>query len=286
MGEPMDQQAKAQLKAELKAEIRKELEGEIQEAVEDEVQEELAENSVFFSKFKGTFIAFLAIIMALGQYSEALALIKDGIDTIQSEFTHEIEYETLSKIHVGNTLDYMESLLGSAQVSKSINKDIDASYFYNSKYLLTLFSKDQRVIAFTVLPLVADFQPELMQASQIQWTLGSANFKSFPANPQTYVIDHAKTASYYLESLDKGRTGLFVQTYLGKVSYSAESESAQLVKLYQKEVHGTDEEILKVQKQLRETETPNFYGEGELGLELIEKSILTGAEFNSYFGQL
>ncbi len=266
--------------------IKADLREELQETIEEEVQEEIAENQAVLSKFKGVFIAILAIIMALGQYSEAVSLIGDGIATLQSEFTHDIEYETLSKIHVGNTIDYVESLLGSAQVSKSINTEVNANYFYDDKYLLTLFSKDARVTAFTILPLESDFHPEVIQTSQHKWLLGTANFASFPANPQTYVINHAKTASYYLESLDKGRTGLFVQSYLGKVSYTVESESSQIAEFYQKEVHGTDEEILALQDQLRQTEEPNFYGEGELGLELIEKSILTGAEFNSYFGQL
>jgi len=278
----MEDSSKEQLRNELKEEISK----DIQKRIEEEVQEELEESKPVFSKFKGTFIAFLAIIMALGQYSEAVSLIRDGIDTIQSEFTNDIEYDTLSKIHVGNTAPYMESLLGSAQVSRSINAEINANYYYHDKYLLTLFFKEDRVIAFTFLPLVDDFYPAVVRSDKHSWKLGKGNFMDFPANPKTYIIDHAKTASYYLESLEKGRTGLFVNSYLGKVTYTAASESSQIAALYKEEVHGEDNVILKLQTQLRKTEIPNFYGEGELGLELIEKSILTGAEFNSYFGQL
>jgi hypothetical protein len=278
----MEGPSREQLKSELKEEISK----DIQKKIEEEVQEELEESKPVFSKFKGTFIAFLAIIMALGQYSEAVSLIRDGIDTIQSEFTNEIEYDILSKIHVGNTAPYMESLLGSAQVSRSINAEVNANYYYDDKYLLTLFFKESRVIAFTFLPLVDDFYPAVVSSDKNSWQLGQGNFMDFPANPKTYIIDHAKTASYYLESLKKGRTGLFVNSYLGKVTYTAASEPSQIAALYKEEVYGEDKVILKLQTQLRKTEIPNFYGEGELSLELIEKSILTGAEFNSYFGQL
>ncbi|WP_197469912.1 hypothetical protein, partial [Oleiphilus sp. HI0117] len=69
------------------------------------------------------------------------------------------------------------------------------------------------------------------------------------------------------------------------VSYTVRSESPLLVAFYNQEVHGSDQEVLESQTQLRNSEMPNFYGEGEIGLELIEKSILTGAEFSSYFGQ-
>jgi len=270
------------------------IKSELEDTIESEMKEEIKENRLnsfisgqfFFSKFKGSFITFLAIIIALGEYSEAVALINDGTKTIQSEFTNDLEYDVISKIHVGNTVSYMESILGNPQVSRMINEDVNANYFYDDKYLLTLFYKNTRIVAFTVLPLVEDFHPEVTKTASSQWILGKANFLSFPANPQSYTVDHATTASYYLESFDKGRTGFFVQSYLGKVSYTIESVSTQIVELYNTDVHGIDREVLKLQTKLRQTEIPNFYGEGELGLELIEKSILTGAEFNSYFGLL
>ncbi|MBV1881218.1 MAG: hypothetical protein KUG82_06270 [Pseudomonadales bacterium] len=280
----------------IKSQLRQELREELQDTIEEEIQEELEEaqavlkkktaSQFIFSISKGSFFAVVAVIMALGQYSEAVVLISDSVATVRSIFTNDIEYELISKIHVGNTESYMESLLGSPQVSKSIDNEITANYFFNKKYLLTLFIKESRVTAFTILPLKADFQPETIQTVEGAKALGEANFIAYPGNPQLYVLNHAKTASYYLESLDKGRTGLFVQSYLGLMSYSVDAESINLAALYKAEVHGTEQEILKLQTQFRESEFPNFYGEGELNLELIEKSILTGAELSSYFGQL
>lgn len=282
----MEEQQRIKIKQELKEELSKELQNTIEDEVEEEVKEQhMFGGSLFFSKFKGSFLTFLAIIIALGEYSEAVTVLGDTVETIRSEFTNDIEYETISKIHVGNTVPYMEELLGSPQVSRAINQDINANYYYDEKFLLTLFIDDERVTAFTVLPLLEDFHPEVATTTKGPWNLGEAAFTSFPANPQTYVIDHAKTASYYLENLDRGRAGLFVNTYLGKVSYTVRSESPLLVAFYNQEVHGSDQEVLESQTQLRNSEMPNFYGEGEIGLELIEKSILTGAEFSSYFGQ-
>ena len=283
----MDNQQKAKIKQELKEELSKELQGTIEGEVEEEINEQnILTGNPLFSRFKGSFLTFLAIIIALGEYSEAVTVIGDSIETVRSEFTNDIEYETISKIHVGNTVPYMEELLGSPQVSRAVGKGLVANYYYDEKFLLTLFIHSERVTAFTVLPLLEGFKPEVAATSKGPWNLAEASFSSFPANPQTYVIDHAKTASYYLESLDRGRAGLFVQSYLGKVSYSVQSESPLLVAFYNKDVHGSDKEVLESQTQLREAEQPNFYGEGEIALDLIEKSILTGAEFSSYFGQL
>ena len=58
------------------------------------------------------------------------------------------------------------------------------------------------------------------------------------------------------------------------------------MELYEKEVHGSDEEIAALQNKLRGKTRPNLFGQGRVKLALIEKSLLTAAEFESYFGSL
>jgi len=288
----MDEQQLKQMKNELKQELSAELDRKVEDEVQEESEEQLQEvmkSTLFLNRFKGGFITFLAIIIALGEYSEAVSVIADTVDTVRSEFTHDVEYETLSRIHVGNTADYISDLMGSPQVSRSIAEGIDANYYYSEKFLLTLFFSQDRVTAYTLLPLLSDFNLEVSDHTRNEdkpWLLGLETFSTFPANPQTYLIDHSKTASYYLEGLDTGRSGLFLKGYLGKLSYTEASSSEEIAALYKLEVHGTDSEIAKQQALLREKETPNFFGLGEIDVSLIEKSILSGAQISNYFGHL
>lgn len=237
-----------------------------------------------YEKTKTFFFGLFALTIALGSYSEAIALIGDGWDSVKSQFTHEVEYETLAKIHVGNTVVYAENLIGSPQVSRDIAEGVVANYFYNDKFLLTLFYQNDRIAAYTVLPLMPDFQPRIYAAEKKSLHLGQFNYAQFPGNATHYLIDHSKTASYYLERLELGRAGLFVNSYLANVEYRNTQQSELIPALYEKEVHGTDDEIIASQGGLRNSLVPNLYGEGELGIEYIEKSLLTDAQFNAYFG--
>jgi len=284
----MEKEIKTKLKAELLEELSEQINDKVEAEVEEEVSEELAERSRYaesLDRFKVYFIGIAATIMALGQFSEAVTLIEDGVDSLRSRFTNTVEYGVLSNIHVGNTEAYIEDLIGNAQVSRAIDDEIVADYHYNNKFLLTIFNKDKRVIAYTVIPLVDDFHWEVSNTDEIEWTLQVSTYSEFPANPKLYAVDHSKTASYYIESLDTGRTGLFVNSYLGNVSIGDRSQSMSVIALYNKEVTGTDEEIFTAQTKLRESTSPNLFGAGKLDLELIQKSILTGAEFSSYFGR-
>jgi hypothetical protein len=284
-----DESAK-KLKAEILQDLAKVVEDQIEKEVEEEVEEHVANSTARFShglqKFKVSFIAVAATIMALGQFSEAVTLIEVGIDWLRSKVTHTVEYEMLSQVHVGNTQSYIEDIFGNPQVSRAVNDTVVANYYHDEKYLLTVFIGDERVVAYIMIPLLDDFEPLIHDGGSFQWRLGKSNYTTFPANPQLYIVDHSKTVSYYLEGLDTGRTGLFVQNYLGKVSLGASAPSEMLVELYDVEVNGTDEEVLKAQNHLRESTQPNLFGRGTLSIEEIQKSILTGAEFTSYFGQI
>lgn len=269
---------------ELKSELMRELSDDIAEQIEEEVDEEVRER-VQFSRFKSSFIAVAAAIMALGQFSEAVTLIEDGVNSLRSRFTNTVEYDLLSHIHVSNTEAYLSELVGEPQVSRKINDDIVANYYHTEKFLLTVFIEDSRVAAYYYVPLEEDFNPTVAEYAEGDWDLMVNTYAQFPANPKEYLVDHSKTTSYYLESLDSGSAGLFLNNYLGNVSINSMQGSQLLIKLYGEEVNGSDESILQTQTELREQAQPNFFGRGTLPIELIQNSILTGAEFSSFFGQ-
>ncbi|MCP5160780.1 MAG: hypothetical protein H6999_07985 [Hahellaceae bacterium] len=240
--------------------------------------------SLGYEKTKTVIFGVLALTVALGQYSEAVALIGDGINAVRSSFTHDIEYEMLGNVHVGNTQAYIENLAGTPQVSRVIADGLVANYFYNEKFLLTVFFKDERVTAYSLLPLVEDFEPKLGSTGNNELALGRFTYAQFPANATQYMVDHSKTVSYYLENLESGRAGLFVNQYLGNLVYGKGEHSDLVGTFYDQEVRGDEEKQMATQQRIRTEMTPNFYGEGEIGVEFIEKSLLTEAEFRSYFG--
>lgn len=243
-------------------------------------------HSAKYDKVKTVLLGFLALVIALGEYTEAVSLINEARENILIQFTNDLEYETLDKIHVGNTVAYIEDLVGSPQVSRAIDDNTVANYFYHEKFFLTLFYREERIAAYLVVPLKDDFQLPVLETENESLELSDFTYSDYPANPTHYVIDHSKTSSYYMEVLDSGRSGLFVNTYLGNVTYGIDEHPTVIADLYEKEVHASDEEIATLQTKLRSNTRPNFFGQGLVELELIEKSLLTAAEFESYFRTL
>lgn len=275
------------LKQEIKDELSIEIERQIEEEVEEEISEEIQQHiqaKLAIGRFRNGIITVAATVIALGQFSEAVTLIEDGVNWARSKVTHSVEYTLLEQIHVGNTKAYIEELIGSPQISRTIEEGLTANYFHDEKFLLTIFFSESRVSGFTITPLQEDFTPQIKGKDESIWELQNFNYADFPANPQMYLIDHSKTASYYIESLDTGRAGLFFKTYLGNVSLRNDEPLTELIDLYQKDVYASDQEVAEAQSSLRVSAQPNFYGLGTLSLEQIQKSMLTSAEFSNYFG--
>jgi len=249
----------------------------------EEIDENLSRRMPYVSRFRDYFIAIGVAVMTLGQFSEAVTLIEDGYGWISSKVTHSVEYDLLKNVHVGNTHDYIEALLGSAQVSRSVDDGVVANYYCNNKYLLTVFLQEERVVAYTYIPLIADFKPTISLNDGQDWLLQDQTFSSFPASPATYVVDHSKTISYYLENLDGGRSGIINQNYLGKVALGNTEQPQLLVDLNKQDISGSDVDVLELQTKFRDSIRPNLYGSGTLTLALIQKSLLTSAEFSNYF---
>lgn len=86
-----------------------------------------------------------------------------------------------------------------------------------------------------------------------------------------------------MEQLDSGYSGLLTKGFLGNIGYGVNAHPAEIVRLYEQQVYGSETEIVPELKTLRATVRPNFYGEGDLTLLMVEKSLMTPAEFAAYF---
>lgn len=227
-------------------------------------------------KLQGWGLFMMGLIVTLGEWSEAIDLITLGVETTRSQFTNSVEYERLDHLHVGNSVQYVEGIIGSPEVIRNIDEGLTANYFFDRKYLLTLFYKEGRVTALTILARREDFHYTFGDDHQLL----TEPFSNFP-RPKSYSVDHANTGSYYVESLSLGRVGMFLTQFLGIVDYGGK-ESSEIPRLYDAEVRGETRQIENRLKALRTNQVPNFYGEGELPLAALQKSLLTPVEFNYY----
>ena len=222
--------------------------------------------------------------IALGNFSDATLLIRDFGVEVYTWVSNDYEYQVLAGIHVGNTVAYVEEILGYPQVSRTIDDETTANYFFRGEYLLTLFYNSNRVSAYTWVSLDDGFAPEIdLRNGEVQ-PLGEFSFSTLPLEITGYTLDDSRIVRFYIESLEEGRTAGFLGTYLGRIQYGAFESKNAIAGLYQAEVMGDDEDVDSAKIHLRQEEIPNLYGRGNLPLEQIEKSILSNSEYAGYFG--
>jgi hypothetical protein len=224
------------------------------------------------------------LFIAIGSASEAAFLIRDGYVEIYSIFSNQYEYDTLASINVGTTVEHAENLLGYPQVSRAIDPDTTANYFYTGEYLLTLFYSENRIVAYTWVSTDDKFTPEVDLQNGTLSDAGEFSFADIALEVKGYTLDDSRIVRYYLEYLEGGRTSGFVNTYLGNVQYGAFAPANEISKLYQAEVTGDEQSAEDAYTQLRNQVRPNLYGRGHLPLEHIEKAVLSNNEFTGYFG--
>lgn len=240
--------------------------------------------SQWYLQTRTALLMLVGIIVALGQYSEAVSLIDDARDAITRRFTNTIEYGLISRVHIGNTRDYILELAGTPQVSKTIDADTTANYFYNDKFLLTLFFRQQRVSAYLLIALQEGFTPPLDRQSD--FALGEFSYAQFNNSPADYSIDHSRTNTFYLEVQPHGSSALYLNSYLGNVDYgSGQVDPEQLNALYRAEVYGQADNETAVLQQFRKSAHPNVFGRGELTLAAVEASLLSATQFHNYFSR-
>jgi len=239
------------------------------------------------TRFTEIIVSFAAFSIAIGELDATAQAVNHYYEKFVSEFTDTYDYEKLDKIHVGNTQFYLETLFGKPMVAKDLevaDKTYNVYYYFTEKYLLTVFFIKHRITAYTVLNFKSDFYP-------IVNTIENKNLGKFTFTDLQGLIDYTLDASAAITSFiqvhDYGRQGFFRKYYYGYVGYAARtSKNADDLTLISEaanlEVMG-DESFENKFIQLQQNFHPNMYGEGEINLNMIRKSLLSEFEFKSYF---
>ena len=102
-------------------------------------------------------------MITAGQFNDTKDLASSIYEATLTHFTHSIEYDLIEKIHVGNSMEYVKSLVGEPHVLKrsSLNLELQFHYYSKAKYHLTLISKDDRLVGYSVFPLKDGFAPKI-----------------------------------------------------------------------------------------------------------------------------
>ncbi len=228
------------------------------------------------------FVPVCVFIISLGSFSEAFILVEDLRNMLKSKFSNEFEYETLADLHVGNTNSYVDDLLGAPAAAKPLGEDIDVKYYINDKFLVTSYFKGERLTAYTVVAIADGFSPSLEWYDGL--TLGDKPLAEFNEQPQAFTFDNASTNRFFIELSPSELSGYFQNSYFGTLQYGTGDVNQELLnELYNSEVFGTEEETFEKIKAFRQVSHPNFYGQGELDINTIQKGLLSNGEFMNFF---
>jgi len=248
------------------------------------------ERKYLFTRLTEIITASAVFCIAIGEIDGTIQSANHYYEKVISEFTDTYDYEKLSKIHVGNTQHYLETLFGKPMVAKDLdeapNKTYKVNYYFTEKYLFTVFLLKERISAYTVLNFKDNFHPNVNKIENKK--LGKFALSDLN-NLVDYTLDSSASMKSVLQVHEYGRQGFFRKYYYGYIDYATKTLSNKkdltlLRETANLEMMGDEafeDEFLKMQRVFK----PNLYGEGELTLMMIRKSLLTELEFKSYFSR-
>ncbi len=241
-------------------------------------QDEARSDTRFRQKVVSWVAALTLPVIALGNFSEAIMIVESATDRAISTFTNIPEYKDLGYLRSGISLGYAREIFGTPQVSRNLEQELSAEYFFDEKYLLTLLVKSGEVAGFIVISLQEGFAPPVFG----EWggDLGEFTFAELKGMPDEFVADWTKNSATYLESVNLGGGSLNQKAFAGWVNYGDGSRVQGLAELYQSVLLGGDSEALR--KALRESTKPNVYGWGNVSLGDLTASILSPADLGHY----
>jgi|GEM_PF-1900924 len=273
----------------LNKQIEQEVDLAVGEAVE-EVREKLANEQTPFKKMYAWVMMLAAILISAGQWNDSMDFFDRLYSSAMANFTHTLEYETISNIHVGNNLSYILNFTGTPQIVKSsqLNPNVTFHYFLKDKYDLTLISQGDRVVGYSILSKVVDFQPEV----PFSGILGSKTLQQEFGDIYSHFYDSMNLA-YYLELQRTSVQQMFLNVMQGYIEYGAlpqnqgldgEQEINGLIdKIVQAETFSDlNEDTFKAVEKTRSQIYPNFFSVTELTPTIITESLLTRHEYQMY----
>lgn len=223
----------------------------------------------------------LLIIITLGQWHDAKDILKKVYQTVISQFTHQVEYQQLQKIHVGITKQYLQKNIGLAKVVKrsKIAPEILFEYYFHPKFLLTTLSQENRLVGYSIVSLLDSFSLPIPYS---QYDMREHNIETVTTEIGTEYISNLANINFFLQQENLGKNGLFMNRILGKVEYlSANTKfTGLLTTLEQAEITQDNEQSLESLSQLRQYIKPNYVAISETPFGVVAESLLTKYEYH------
>ncbi|WP_026959687.1 ETEC_3214 domain-containing protein [Aliagarivorans taiwanensis] len=225
---------------------------------------------------------FLGCI-AIGQFNDTIDVVTKAFEAIRSNFTYDPDYERIERLHVNATLAHVEDTFGAAQISKPIDSDLSADYYFWPSHVVAIAHDDQRVRGYYVQALSDDFRPEFVLPSKERISLGDQRIAGLTEEFKDYVLDCSRNQTYYLEQQELYSSGLFFDFYQGVVTNNLDSELQGLIcQVYDDEL--LDSDPLNDLRALRHALSPNLLGFGNLSQSQLSRMLLTRSELYLFSG--
>ncbi|PHS18193.1 MAG: hypothetical protein COA86_08605 [Kangiella sp.] len=285
--------------------LNEKLEDEIEDIVEDELEEKIAELKLsskqpppsFWKKMQTGIMMVAALMISAGQFNDTKEIFTSSYEGILANFTNNIEYELIEKIHVGSSIEHIKSLVGEPHAIKrsKLNDAVRFFYYSKGKYNLTLIASEERLVGYSIYTQEDEFAPQLpFSESHDTEPLGSKNLLESHKKTGVYSYDIGNLV-YYIESQNLGKQQMFLTLIRGYVEYGAipnvevadidnKAKLAKQIALLDEKAtfSESEEELEQVLNQVRKLVYPNFYAVTELEPAIISEALLTRYEYQMF----
>ncbi|WP_171309331.1 ETEC_3214 domain-containing protein [Vibrio splendidus] len=228
-------------------------------------------------KTPNSILAIIALIIAGGQFNDAIDMGSKGWDLLISNFSDAPSNERLSKVYIRASSGILEETFGSPVYTKMSNGEVQIKYYKDSKFILSAITSNDTIDAFLIFPkpgFVADVNYHAGSATYLE-----TNFVNSTAE-QDAISNIARSGNYYIEEAEGGRYELLYSSVGGYSEYLSPLSAQQLKlladfndKLMMEE--NTKDSLTKLRREIR----PNFYGYTTVDLESLAPAILTKLEY-------
>lgn len=256
-----------------------ELTNKIEELEED--AEELQQKSLL-AKFRDFSLTLMLLMISVGQWNDTKDVVVSAYEEIISRWTNKLEYETVSKLRVGHSSEYIENLLGLPQVTKAskLSPKTIFSYYGTPKYILTTAVTNNRLSGFSVLALKNDFYAPIVY---LQKNLNEEYLDSYISSQDMFDTDFGN-AEYFIENYELSRNLMFHEFSLGVINYGLLVDDLRdEIKTINHQLNRGDDLSLS-DLSLQHKVLPNYYSVSEFSSEIMMESILSRYEMAALFG--
>jgi hypothetical protein len=222
-------------------------------------------------------LAFIALIIAAGQFNDAIDMTSKGWDLVISNFSDAPSNERLSKVYIRASSGVLEETFGSPVYTKFSNGDVEIKYYKDSKFILSAITSNGTIDAFLVFPKPG-FVPEIKyhagNETYLQTTFADSTI------PLEAMSNLARSGNYYIEEAQGGRYELLYNSVGGYSEYLSNltKNQMQLLATFNDKLM-MEENTTSALVSLRQQIKPNFYGYSAVGLEDLAPAILTKLEY-------